>query len=115
MRKLLLTVLLCGAISCVMGQESKKETATDVQMTLHNQATSTQRIPKEIYGHFAEHLGRCIYGGIWVGEESEIPNEKGYRVDVLEALRALKVRLRKRAVLHKVLLIWRFSAVATRQ
>ena len=91
MRKLLLTVLLCGAISCVMGQESKKVTTTDVQMTLHNKATSTQRIPKEIYGHFAEHLGRCIYGGIWVGEESEIPNEKGYRVDVLEALRALKV------------------------
>lgn len=51
----------------------------------------TQVIPKEIYGHFAEHLGRCIYGGIWVGEDSSIPNVNGYRKDVLEALQALKV------------------------
>lgn len=34
-------------------------------------------IRPEIYGHFAEHLGRCIYGGIFVGEDSPIPNEKG--------------------------------------
>lgn len=91
MRKLLLIVLLSCTVGCVIGQESKRVTTANVHMTLHNKATSTQRIPKEIYGHFAEHLGRCIYGGIWVGEESEIPNENGYRVDVLEALRALKV------------------------
>jgi alpha-N-arabinofuranosidase len=36
-------------------------------------------IPKEIYGQFAEHLGRCIYGGIWVGKNSSIPNINGYR------------------------------------
>ena len=48
-------------------------------------------IKKEIYGQFAEHLGRCIYGGIWVGPESGIPNVDGYRTDVLEALRALHV------------------------
>ncbi len=51
----------------------------------------TQTIPKEIYGQFAEHLGRCIYGGIWVGPESNIPNTQGYRNDVLEALKTLKV------------------------
>lgn len=50
-----------------------------------------QVIPKEIYGQFAEHLGSCIYGGLWVGEDSPIPNTKGYRNDVLEALRKLKV------------------------
>jgi hypothetical protein len=33
-----------------------------------------QRINKNVYGHFAEHLGRCIYEGIWVGEGSSIPN-----------------------------------------
>ena len=48
-------------------------------------------IPPEIYGQFSEHLGRCIYEGIWVGPESDIPNIDGYRTDVLEALKALKV------------------------
>jgi alpha-N-arabinofuranosidase len=51
----------------------------------------TQIIPKEIYGQFAEHLGTCIYGGLWVGEESDIPNVNGYRTDVLNALKELKV------------------------
>lgn len=50
-----------------------------------------QIIPKEIYGQFAEHLGTCIYGGIWVGEDSSIPNTDGYRTDVLNALKELKV------------------------
>ncbi|KNY27812.1 alpha-N-arabinofuranosidase [Pseudobacteroides cellulosolvens] len=49
------------------------------------------KINKNIYGHFSEHLGRCIYEGIWVGEDSEIPNVKGYRTDVVEALKKLKV------------------------
>ena len=49
-----------------------------------------QVINKEIYGQFAEHLGTCIYGGLWVGENSSIPNVKGYRTDVLEALKKLK-------------------------
>ncbi len=51
----------------------------------------TQIIPKEIYGQFAEHLGSCIYGGLWVGENSDIPNTNGYRTDVLNALKDLKV------------------------
>lgn len=50
-----------------------------------------QMIPAAIYGQFSEHLGRCIYGGIWVGEDSEIANINGYRKDVVEALRKLKV------------------------
>jgi alpha-N-arabinofuranosidase len=49
------------------------------------------RINKNIYGHFAEHLGRCIYDGIWVGPDSDIPNVDGYRKDVLEALQALEI------------------------
>jgi len=50
-----------------------------------------QVIHKEIYGQFAEHLGRCIYGGIWVGKNSSIPNIEGYRKDVFEALKDLQV------------------------
>lgn len=48
-------------------------------------------IAPEIYGHFAEHLGRCIYDGIWVGEDSPIPNIRGYRKDIVEALKALNI------------------------
>ncbi len=43
-----------------------------------------------IYGHFAEHLGRCVHGGIWVGERSRVPNESGVRLDVLAALKHLR-------------------------
>ena len=39
-------------------------------------------IAPEIYGHFSEHLGRCIYEGLYVGENSEIPNVNGMRTDV---------------------------------
>ncbi len=49
------------------------------------------KINKNIYGHFSEHLGRCIYEGIWVGEDSPIPNIKGFRTDVLEALKNLNI------------------------
>jgi alpha-N-arabinofuranosidase len=49
------------------------------------------KINKNIYGHFAEHLGRCIYEGIWVGEDSEIPNTNGIRNDVLQALKNIQV------------------------
>ena len=48
-------------------------------------------INKEIYGHFSEHLGRCIYEGIWVGKDSKIPNTDGIRNDVIEALRKMKL------------------------
>ncbi|MBN1403804.1 MAG: alpha-N-arabinofuranosidase [Opitutales bacterium] len=46
-------------------------------------------VAPEIYGQFAEHLGTGIYGGVWVGENSDIPNTRGMRNDVIEALRNL--------------------------
>ncbi|WP_321478175.1 alpha-N-arabinofuranosidase [uncultured Paludibaculum sp.] len=49
------------------------------------------QVNRQIFGQFAEHLGAGIYGGIWVGEDSKIPNTRGYRNDVLQALRDLKV------------------------
>ena len=48
------------------------------------------RIDPNLYGHFIEHLGSCIYEGIWVGEGSAIANEGGIRSDVVEALRRIK-------------------------
>lgn len=48
-------------------------------------------ISRHVYGHFAEHLGRCIYEGFFVGEDSELPNTRGIRDDVVAALRALQI------------------------
>ena len=48
-------------------------------------------VNRNIYGHFAEHLGRGIYEGIWVGPDSPIPNTRGMRNDVLAALKALDI------------------------
>ena len=54
-------------------------------------SSAKTRINRNIYGHFSEHLGRCIYEGYWVGEDSTIPNVNGIRTDVVEALRKIKV------------------------
>ena len=48
-------------------------------------------IERDVYGQFAEHLGRSIYEGVWVGDQSAIPNTRGYRNDVLSALRRIEV------------------------
>jgi alpha-N-arabinofuranosidase len=55
-----------------------------------NPADTFATINPNIYGHFAEHLGRCIYDGLWVGEDSPIPNLNGFRTDIIEALRRMK-------------------------
>ena len=56
-----------------------------------NPARSKGTINKNIYGHFSEHLGRCIYQGLFVGKDSAIPNVNGMRTDVVEALKHIKV------------------------
>lgn len=48
-------------------------------------------IPRYIYGQFSEHLGLGVYEGIWVGEDSNIPNTRGIRNDVVAALKAIKM------------------------
>ncbi len=49
------------------------------------------KISKDIYGHFSEHLGRCIYEGLYVGEKSDIPNTNGMRNDVVKALKDINI------------------------
>ncbi|MCR5776363.1 MAG: alpha-N-arabinofuranosidase [Lachnospiraceae bacterium] len=56
-----------------------------------NTIEKKSKISKDIYGHFSEHLGRCIYEGLYVGENSDIPNVKGMRKDVVEALKNIKI------------------------
>ena len=56
-----------------------------------NTNRSLGTIDPNIYGQFSEHLGRCIYQGIYVGESAEIPNINGMRCDVVNALKALHI------------------------
>lgn len=49
------------------------------------------QISRHIYGHFSEHLGRCIYDGLWVGEDSKIPNVNGVRKDIVDALKHIRI------------------------
>ena len=56
-----------------------------------NTTNKMSQINEEIYGHFAEHLGRCIYEGLYVGEDSDIPNTNGMRNDVVAALKEMKI------------------------
>ncbi len=56
-----------------------------------NPAKKGAVINKNLYGHFSEHLGRCIYNGMFVGKDSPIPNVNGMRTDVVEALRNIKI------------------------
>ncbi len=81
MPKSLLILFLAVYASTAFGQS---------QLILHTDQAET-KINKEIYGHFAEHLGRCIYGGIYVGEDSDIPNVRGFRDDVVGALQEMKI------------------------
>ena len=66
--------------------------ATEAPVVVRVQAQSPgPKIDRDIFGQFAEHLGRGIYGGVWVGRDSAIPNVRGIRSDVVGALRAIHV------------------------
>jgi len=77
---LVCTVVLIGTLA--MQAQTK--------MTI-NADQGDQVISKHIYGHFSEHLGRCIYGGFWVGEDSPIPNTRGIRNDIVQALKDIQI------------------------
>jgi alpha-N-arabinofuranosidase len=76
---------LLSAYHPVVGQKPVKATITI------NADQGKHEISRHIYGHFSEHLGHCIYGGYWVGEDSEIPNTRGIRNDVVEALKRINI------------------------
>ncbi|GGZ38471.1 alpha-N-arabinofuranosidase [Asticcacaulis endophyticus] len=74
----------------LMAAPALTQTAIKADLTIDT-AKSGKVIPPEIYGHFAEHLGRMVYEGVWVGEDSKIPNTRGIRNDVVGALKHLNV------------------------
>jgi len=77
---------------CLAVMSSTPGFAETTSLELSIQAdTPGANISRYLYGHFAEHLGRCIYEGIWVGKDSSIPNTNGFRKDVLAALQELQI------------------------
>jgi alpha-N-arabinofuranosidase len=83
--------LVAGLATAVLASASAMA-QTNVSATLRADQPGPTIAP-EVYGQFAEHLGRGIYEGVWVGEDSKIPNTRGYRNDVVAALKAIKVPL----------------------
>lgn len=78
----LLTIIFCSQTSFAQ----KETTIVTIKKT-----ANAPTINKNIYGHFAEHLGRCIYGGFFVGDTSKIPNTAGVRNDIIDALKKLNI------------------------
>lgn len=77
-----LSILICN---------SALEADEAVNKLIINADEGKEIINRNIYGHFAEHLGRCFYDGIWVGPDSPIPNTRGIRNDIVKALKEINI------------------------
>ena len=80
-----------------------------------NNENKKSTIAPEIYGHFSEHLGRCIYEGLFVGENSDIPNVNGMRTDVVDALKEMKIPVLRAAALQMSIIGWMESVLKRRE
>jgi len=87
LRFILPASILCSIWAVLVAAEEPPSPGT---LVIHADRGTTV-IDRNIYGHFAEHLGCCIYEGFWVGEDSPIPNTCGIRNDVVAALRRIKI------------------------
>jgi alpha-N-arabinofuranosidase len=84
-------VLLCGLAGVsTRGADEGPAPVLPNKLVIHPDQ-GRQTIHRNIYGHFSEHLGRCVYEGIWVGENSPIPNTRGIRNDVVAALKKIRI------------------------
>src|SRR5574343_293960 len=77
------TAILLASVLVVRAQE--------INMTVEAPAKTSPIISKHIYGHFAEHLGRCIYDGFWVADTMKVPKKDRIRLDVVDALKRIKI------------------------
>ena len=83
-------LLRLAAMLALLASTALVAAETDAELTVHAGQPGAVINPN-IYGQFSEHLGHCIYDGIWVGPDSTIPNTNGYSNAVLAALRDLHV------------------------
>jgi alpha-N-arabinofuranosidase len=82
--------VLGSGISALFAADAAGSASTMNTLVIHADQPGAE-ISRNIYGQFSEHLGRCVYEGIWVGENSPIPNTRGIRNDVVAALKKLHV------------------------
>jgi len=83
--------LLLGTAGIGLGQNAQADTAGQPTTATLHADTPGPVYHREIFTQFAEHLGNGIYGGLWVGPDSRIPNTNGFRNDVVSALRDIAV------------------------
>ncbi len=90
---LLGAVVVVAAISTVQWRRLhyRNHAKVDKTTVTINVDGGKEIISRHIYGHFSEHLGRCIYDGLWVGEDSSIPNINGVRKDIIDAMKQIKI------------------------
>lgn len=81
---LALTLLICCVVTATALAQSANRIIVSPSLAKH-------QISKHIYGHFSEHLGRCIYGGFFVEENSSIPNTRRIRTDIVDALKKINI------------------------
>ena len=85
-------LMFAASLLALSASPAFAQSAANPAVTIAVDARTTgPRIDRNLFGQFAEHLGTGIYGGIWVGRNSTIPNVRGIRKDVVAALRAIKV------------------------
>ncbi|MCG2617501.1 alpha-N-arabinofuranosidase [Terrimonas sp. NA20] len=84
MKKLLATLLAVPA-SLLVGHS---QTAVTLSV---NGVNPKHTISRHIYGHFSEHLGRCIYDGFWVSDSLNVPKKDRIRLDIVEALKKIQI------------------------
>ena len=87
MKKIFTTLFIACTIYCSNAQET-------VNMQINAKANN-EKISRFIYGHFAEHLGRCIYGGFYVTDSINVPKQGRIRMDVVNALKEINIPLDK--------------------
>jgi alpha-L-arabinofuranosidase len=83
-------ITLCVTAAFPLTLSAQSAAPADAHLAIHADRPGA-KIDRHIYGQFAEHLGHGIYEGVWVGEHSKIPNQRGFRNDVIGALKDLKV------------------------
>jgi alpha-L-arabinofuranosidase len=86
LHRYLIPMILLGTLAGAGGASA----GTSVELLVEGDHPGPN-IDRNLFGQFAEHLGSGIYGGVWVGKGSPIPNVRGIRSDVVTALRALRV------------------------
>src|SRR5215204_6985520 len=82
--KTILKLFLAGSLFIHLSAVSQ------VQISMNTANTNTT-ISRHIYGHFSEHLGRCIYDGFWVSDTMKVAKKDRIRLDVVEALKKIRV------------------------